>query len=374
MDNNFCKELEKIFNTPAPVIKKELLEREIILYGAGSLGNMAVELLIKKGINPKYIADKSIDGNIKNIKIVKPDEINSYDKENALFLICVSTLPYNEIENYLKALQCNNIMHFYTWAYLIMPELLKNGWFITNLLTKDKENIEEICRTLSHDDISLSHYLQFLWWKICRKEVIYSPVLSGKKYFNSTCFPFLNKNEVLLDGGTHFGQTVEEFIKFTNNEFKRIYSFEPDIYNLQTAKKHFKDDRLFFSSKALYDKNETVGFINNLGFASKIDTAGDTKIEAVRIDDLDIEPPTIIKLHIEGDELKALNGAVKTISKHHPILMVLADHNEDGLWRIPFFIESIGDYHLYFYLHDYCGNTAVYYAIPKWRKNYVKDT
>jgi FkbM family methyltransferase len=365
MDNNFCKELEKIFNTPAPDFKEEFIGKKIILYGAGSLGHMAVDLLNKKGITPEYIVDKSIIGNIKNIKIVKPDEISSYEKKNALFLICISSLPYNEIENYLKGLQCNNIMHFYTWAYLVMPELLENGWFITNLSTEDKEGIKRVCQALSHNEYSLSHYIQFLWWKICQKEIIFSPVLAGKKYFKSPCFSSLGKNEVLLDGGTHFGQTIDEFIKFTNNDFKRIYSFEPDISNLQTAQKYFRDERIFFSSKALYDRTGTVGFINGMGFASKIDAKGVTQVDAVKIDDLDIEPPTIIKLHIEGNELEALNGGVKTISKHHPVLMILADHNEDGLWKIPLFIESIGDYCLYFYLHDYCGNTAVYYAIPK---------
>ena len=367
MNSNFYKELGKIYNCAVPIFKEELLEKEIILYGAGNLGQLAIDLMTKKGLIPKSIIDKSKAGNINGIKILAPDMINNYDKENALFLICISSLPYNEIESYLKTLKCNNIMHFYTWAYIIMPELLKNGWFITSLSSEDKKNIKKVCEALSHNEYSLSHYIQFLYWKMCLKEVIYSPVLSGKKYFKSPCFPLPSKNEVLLDGGAHLGQTIEEFTEFTNNDFRRIYSFEPDIFNMQTAKKRFKDDRLLFSPMALYDKNEIVNFINNLGFASKINTTGITQIEAVKIDDLDIEPPTIIKLHIEGDELKALNGAVDTILKYHPILIVLADHNEDGLWKIPFFIEDIGDYKLFFYLHDYCGNSAIYYAIPKRR-------
>ena len=47
--------------------------------------------------------------------------------------------------------------------------------------------------------------------------------------------------------------------------------------------------------------------------------------------------------------------------------MILADHNEDGLYEIANFLNQLREYKLYFYLHDYCGNSAVYYAIPKER-------
>jgi hypothetical protein len=43
--------------------------------------------------------------------------------------------------------------------------------------------------------------------------------------------------------------------------------------------------------------------------------------------------------------------------------MILADHSEDGLYKIPQFINKLGGYKLYFNLHDYCGNTAVFYGI-----------
>ena len=363
MNINYREELEKIYNSPHPRYTKEFLNRELILYGAGNLGEMAVGLMTKRGCSPKSIIDKSKKGNINNINIISPEDIDSNDKENVLFLICVSTLPYTEIEEYLKSLQCKKIMHFYTWAYLIIPELLGNGWFKTDLLVEDKKNIETVCEVLSHDEISLSHYLQFLWWKLCYKEVLYSPVLSGKKYFKSPCFPVLTGNEVLLDAGAHFGQTIEDFVAITNNKFNKIYSFEPDTDNFLMAKDRFRDNRIIFSSKALSDKTGTIGFTNNLGFASKIDTAGITKIEASKIDDLNIAP-SIIKLHVEGCELKALTGAQKTIEKYNPILMVLADHNEDGLYKIPLFIHNLDGYRLYFNLHDYCGNTAVFYAIP----------
>jgi FkbM family methyltransferase len=166
----------------------------------------------------------------------------------------------------------------------------------------------------------------------------------------------------LLDGGAHFGQTIEAFIEKTNNKYEKIYAFEPDTMNLQRAKEKFQDQRIIYSDSALYNKSVTLAFKDGLGFASKIDASG-RGVQAVKIDDLDIQP-TVIKLHVEGDELRVLEGAKETIEKCHPILMVLADHCEDGLYTIPQFMYNLPDYKLYFNLHDYCGNTAVFYGVP----------
>jgi FkbM family methyltransferase len=365
LTENYNTDLEKIFNENClfPSVD-DILSQKIILYGAGSLGTMAIDLMNKKELSlPSYIVDKSKNGSIGAVKVIKPDEISPGDKEEALFLICVSTLPYNDIEAFLKVLGCKHLMHFYTWAYLIMPELFGDGWFKPSLSTDEKESIEKVCESLSHDECSLAHYFQFLWWRLRLKEVKYKnyPVLSGKKYFKSPILPLLGEHETLLDGGVHLGQTIESFIEKINNKYEKIYAFEPDKTNLQTTKEKFQDRRIVYSGNALYKKSTTLAFRDGLGSASKIDDNG-LKVQAVMIDDLNIKP-TIIKLHIEGSELEVLEGAKKTIEKCHPILMVLADHCEDGLYKIPQFIYNLPEYKLYFNLHDYCGNTAVFYGI-----------
>jgi len=358
-------ELKNIFDTPNPLILKQDFNREIILYGAGSLGSMAVAIMSEKDMSPKYIVDKTKTGNLGAFDIISPENISHADKENALFLICIATLPYNEIEDYLLTIGCKNIMHFYTYAYLTMPELLENGWFKTDLIAGEKESIEKVCKALRHDEKSLAHFLQFLWWRIKLKEVIYKgfPVLSGRKYFNAPVFFGLGEHEALLDGGAHFGQTIAAFIEETQNRYDKIYVFEPDVENLGIARQKFNDQRIIFSGDALSDKTGICSFRDGLGYASKIEKKGSRQIKSVAIDDLDIKP-TIIKLHIEGAELNALEGAKKTIDETHPVLMVLADHSGDGLYKIPLFILNCG-YNLYFYLHDYCGNTAIWYGVQK---------
>lgn len=359
---NYKEELNKIYGTKYFITDYDLSKNNIVLYGAGSLGQMACDLLLKSNIMPKYIVDKNKQGVINGVKIITPANIDKDDLDNSLFLICIATISYNEIVNYLTTFGIKNIMQFYTYAYLKFPNLLSNGWFCANLDECDKTGMENVCKYLSHDELSLHHYMQFLWWKLCGIEKVFDEyhVLSGKKFFKSPCMPKLNENEILADCGAHYGQTIESFIEMTNNKFEKIYAFEPDEDNLNICKQKFKDERIIYSDKVIFNKNCKVIFQSELGFTSKINDNGREK-EAVTIDSLNINP-TIIKIHIEGSEFEALEGAAETIKRSHPSLMVLADHNQDGLYKIPILLYNFG-YKLYFNLHDYCGNSAVFYAI-----------
>lgn len=368
---NYQNELEKIYST-ASSDYTNLLDKEIVLYGAGSLGHMALDLLNKSGLRPKYFVDKLQTGSIEAIKIIRPDNIGIFDKENALFLICVCTSSYNDIYRFLTKLGIKHIIPFYNYAYLKFPQLLSNGWTVPNPTTEEKQEIEKVCKALNHDETSISHYLQFLWWKIKNIEKIYIPVLSGQKYFKSPAIPKLSDNEILLDAGCHFGQTIESFISATNKKYRYIYAFEPDKENLQICKNKFKDKRIIYKDFAISDTIGAAKFYDKLGFASKISESGNKIINMVSIDSLNTKA-TIIKLHIEGAELYALEGAKQTILKNRPIIMVMADHNKDGLYKIAKFLYELPGYKLYFNLHDYCGNTAVYYGIPSNKYKYAKE-
>lgn len=368
---NISVELEKIFSTEFKQFPKMLEKKKIVLYGAGSLGEMACDLLNRAGIGDHVtcIVDNIKTGKLKNFNIVRPEAISDLDKSNCIFLICVATVSYNSIEVYLKKLNIKHIMHFYPYAYIRFSHLLSNGWYCKELSNIEKSKIEKICEFLAHDENSLHHYLQFLWWKLKNVEFIYKdfPVLSGQKYFTSPCMPRLNQNEILLDCGCHHGQTIKSFVKFVHNKYTKIYAAEPDVENLSVCKIKFTDERIIYLPFAISDETKKLPFNSKLGFASRLDVNGNEIIESVSIDDLNINP-TIIKLHVEGEELNALKGAVKTIRNNNPILMVSADHSYDGLYKIAEHILRLEDYKLFFYLNDYCGNTAIFYGIPKHRR------
>ncbi len=364
-------ELKQLFSGLA---NKESIDRPIksggiCLYGAGSMGEMALDFLERINISPKYIIDNQKKGKIREIDIINPIDIPKEDLSNLTFILCIVTAPILPIIHFLHDLGCKDVRHFYDYTEIMLKTELTNGWSHFNLDRGDIDSITSVCKDLEHDEYSLAHYLQFLWWRLRRVEKSYKqfPVLSNKKYFKAPCMPKLTDDESFLDGGAHFGTTIESFIETTNGKFETIWAIEPDENNLSVMKKNLnKNLNIDYMSIALSDKNGSKGFVDGLGFASKIDKNGSKEVQTQTIDGLNVTP-TIIKLHLEGYELKALEGSVETTKEYRPILMVLADHNEDGLYEIAQFLMSLKEYKIYFNLHDYCGNSAIYYAIPKER-------
>ena len=372
---DYQREIENIYSHK-PVkekIYRPVSEEGIVLYGAGKMGKMAIDLMKKKKIFPKYIIDQKAKGNIEGVEIIAPHEIPEIDKQKCTFLVAIVTLPLQPIINSLCEIGCQDVRHFYDYSQFYFPDLMSNGWEMFNLTQKIKNEIESVLNQLSHDEPSVIDYLRFLWWRLKRKDISYSdfPVLSDKKYFRADHFPDLTDEEIFVDGGAHFGYIIDEFINAVNGKFKHIFAFEPDSENISAMKEHLclclDEGRITIFDTALTDINQSINFFAGLGYASKTDKNGDSLTKTVKLDDLIKIKPTIIKLHIEGDELKALKGAKKIIKKNRPILMVLADHNKDGLYKIAKFLYNLDKYKLYFNLHDYCGNSAIFYAYPEER-------
>lgn len=344
----------------------------IILYGAGSMGKMAQELLYKKGIFVKYFVDRSAEGKINGIKIIAPQFIPEPDKKDCTFIICISAMAYEPVKDFLSKAGCRHIVHFYDFYEMFFPGILPNGWYKPEVDKNEKDEIRKTCEALSHDGCSLSHYMQFLWWRLKRKEVIYQscPVLTGRIFFKAPHFPVLGNKESFVDGGAHFGTTVNDFISMTGGSFEHIWAFEPDKENMKQFNNNLPaqfNGKITAYNKALFNKEGKTKFEAGLGFASKIYSKGKTAAECIRLDSIKEIEPSVIKLHLEGSELMALEGMRLKIKIHRPIIMVLADHSQDGLYKIAKFLYSLERYRLYFSLHDYCGNSAVFYAYPQER-------
>ena len=341
------------------------IDRKIIFYGAGKLGVMAYDVLAQIGEKPSYAVDKSRSGLMLNDIVIKSlDELTETDKKEALFLVCISTISYNEICQSLYEQGIEHIMQFYTYAFLKCPDILGNGW----LVEKNSENMNKASAVISllEDDCSKWHYLQFLWWKIFNTEKVFSnyPIHSGTKYYKEKIISsVLTQNETLLDVGSYKGATIDKFIEAVDHRYKKICAVEPDRESYEFLSQRYLDDKIELRRIALGDRAKWIGFREGMGYASQICEAANHTIYQDTIDNLCLEP-SIIKIHAEGAELSILKGGIKTITDNKPIIMVLGDHNIDGFYNIPMFVNELEDYKLYFRLHDYCGNSAVYYYVP----------
>jgi len=162
--------------------------------------------------------------------------------------------------------------------------------------------------------------------------------LSGLEYLPSTDYI---EGKDIIDGGAFTGDSAIDFIKYNPN---KIYSFEPTSESFNILNQ-IKNKNIIPIKKGLGEKNKTIK-ICYCGSGSTLLTsdAGSESIEIVTIDDF-VEQnklnPGLIKLDIEGYELEAIEGALKTIEKFKPLLIISIYHHPKDFFEIKPKIEQM---------------------------------
>jgi FkbM family methyltransferase len=186
--------------------------------------------------------------------------------------------------------------------------------------------------------------------KVKRKNIQYLLDISDYQnwliYFGLTedspvgLFDLVRNNMIIFDVGSNIGQTA---MKFASLGFENIYvyGFEPDTVNFNNAINNLKLNNF----KNLFYKNIGLGSENG-EFNLKINTPSNRggnrivinndfentlKVKISKLDDivkeLKNDKVDLIKIDVEGFEMKVLKGAINTLKKHKPILYIELDDN-----------------------------------------------
>jgi len=232
-----------------------------------------------------------------------------------------------------------------------------------NLRQKDIEQIS----SLLADDLSREVYLSAIKYRQSHnpKDV---PFYTKKDQYFPKDIIQLTDSEVFIDCGAFDGDTTKEFIKETNNRYKRIVCFEPveEFYN--RLKKHNTDERIIAIQAGIHKTSTTLQFNADEGKGSSLILLSEDSVSIpVRaIDDVpECRDATFIKMDIEGSELPAIIGARNTIRRNKPKLAICIYHMQRDFIEIPKFILAlVPEYKLYVRHHSFSINETVLYAIP----------
>ena len=193
------------------------------------------------------------------------------------------------------------------------------------------------------------------------------PFVCADEYFPD--FMPLTSEEIVVDCGAYTGDTLMEYVHRTGGQFRCYYALEPSPPNLEELKEvvvRNKLDDVEIREVGAWDRQARLAFIQDGDQSrTKATEDGDAFIISVdTIDNLCGMNATYIKMDIEGAELKALTGAIKTIRHNKPKLAICVYHRTDDLIDIPQVIKrTCPEYKLYFRLHDFLGMGAVLYAL-----------
>lgn len=172
----------------------------------------------------------------------------------------------------------------------------------------------------------------------------------------------LNSNESYLDLGAYRGDTVEEFLHYTNGKYKNIIAVEPDRRTFKKLSGYLENiENSIGIQKAIYSESKTLTFSSDAGRQSTISEKGE-QIETTTVDQIcDNKQISYIKMDVEGAENHALEGSINTLKNQKPKLNIALYHRSADIFEIPLKISEINpEYKFHIRRHPY---------IPCWDMN-----
>lgn len=327
----------------------------ILLYGMGNGADMIIERLNEFGIkyDDVFASDEFVRGHsFHGKKVLKYSEaMEKYGKFTALMTFAVKDDATIE-----KVWQMSRENKFYS---LTVP-VAGDGLFTREFVEENEEKFDRVYSMLA-DDKSKETFINLINFKISGKLDYLLPCFSEKSEVYTDILK-LGENEIIADLGAYNGDTVEEFLKFTNGRADKIFALEPDRKNFAKLEKNtahlpFVEAR----NCAAYKENTFLNFKKSAGRQSRISDDGE-KIQAITVDSLTDKKISLLKMDIEGSELDAIKGAENTIKAHKPKLYICAYHRNEDMFSIPLAINELrNDYKIYFRQHKY---------IPAWESNF----
>lgn len=328
-----------------------------VIYGMGDAAERIIKILKENGIEPDdiFASDEFVRGHsFLGKKVLKYSQICEKYEDFNIVLAFATHIP--DVLNRIKQMN--------TEHSVFAPDIpvAGNGLFTGKYFEEHRADFQQVYDRLA-DDESKKAYENVLKFKISGKvDYLYScnEYDKGKIYKDILK---LKSDETIIDCGAYDGDTIREFTASTGGKYNHIYALEPDSKNFKKLCRNTNGMQgLFLYNVGAWCKNETLFFEKKAGRNSKLSSVGEpTEFKA--IDDLiNDDSVSLIKMDIEGAELKALCGCEKTIKRCKPKLYICAYHRNEDMFTLPQKIWELNkDYKVYFRHSAY---------IPAWESNF----
>lgn len=343
--------------------KKDMLrdlaayQNDIYLYGAGLHANCIVNWYCNPH-NIKWegaVVDDAyyIEGMTFRGKPIYP--LSSLHKRECPFILIIS------MGGYLAASERVLQQAFSHMDSLLQLDASSSFWEASDMTYQRAMDNKDVLNKLGEalaDDLSRDILVAFLNSRISGRPDYLTKFSVPNQYFPKDLMR-LSDLEVVYDCGAYAGDTLEDYLSVSGGKFCKYIAIEPEINNAQQLKALVKAKNLHsvdIINKGLWSA-EAVLKISQKGTCATISDSGEgTPIEVTTLDHiqklLNI-PCTLLKMDIEGAELKALYGGEWMIRNDKPKLAINVCHRPEDLLTIPQLIISFNpNYKLYLRHHS----------------------
>lgn len=224
------------------------------------------------------------------------------------------------------------------------PDATQAAW-----LEELKANVEEYqwVHDRLEDPLSRDTLMSIMRYRLSWNGEDLAHVQEGPKYFD---WSLLRRpaNAVYVDGGAYDGGSVINFADMYGLDYSAIHGFEPFPSSYRKLVENCGDMRdTTLVNKGLWDESTELSYAGK-GQSVTVATVGsianpDGSFETISLDEHLDEDPSIIKMDMEGAELKAIKGAYRAIRSGMPQLAICAYHLMGDLREIPRAITEISD-------------------------------
>jgi FkbM family methyltransferase len=151
-----------------------------------------------------------------------------------------------------------------------------------------------------------------------------APVLGGRSVyqFHQIREALLRapSRKVAVDVGGHVGF----WSYYLAREFQHVYAFEPSAPLIECFRRNVTQPNVYLHEVALGEAPGRVGlaFIEGHSMMAHVTEAADGTVERMRLDDLELEDVSLVKIDVEGYEPYVLRGARETLRRCRPLVVV----------------------------------------------------
>ncbi len=354
-------------------------QNKFVIFGAGELGIKVLKTLVAAELRPLAFLDNNTkleQSSLENISILHPYVAKEVLDPNVLVILAVFNTykPRDQLKSlgFTRIIHCANM--FAGMPDLSLPYVCLDDTDVVFQSAAEINSAFELMEDETSRELFVAQIRYRLFMDFDRVLRPQTKEMRDSEYFPSNLYQFLD-DEVLVDCGAFSGDTVSRFLKIRNENFKKIYAFEPDPTNYYLLNKYVEDlpkitgAKIETLNQGVGNKEGLVKFHSNGTVRSWASNDGSDVVSIVRLDDaLSKEPPTLIKMDIEGGEIEALLGCERIISGHNPVLAICVYHASHHLWSIPLLIKNLNDeYRIFLRAHaEDCWDVTCY-AIPRCR-------
>jgi len=332
--------------------------KPVVVYGMGNGAEKIISVLNEYGVTVSdiFASDEFVRGHsFLGYKVKKYSEICEKYKNKDFNIVLAFATP---IPDMLERIRKINAVH-----PVFAPDVpvVGSGIFTGKYFQENKSKFEYVFSRLA-DDESRRVYENIINFKISGKvDYLYSSTEYDKNNIYSGILK-LGSSESIVDLGAYDGDTIKEFTAYTKGKYNHIYALEPDDKNFKKLVKNTQEmQSVSLYNMGAWNKQETLIFEKKAGRNSKLSAEG-TSVKVTDIDSLISGEISMIKMDIEGAELKAIEGCEKTIKKYAPKLYICAYHRNEDMFSLPMKIwEYNKNYKIYFRHSPY---------IPAWESNF----